>query len=165
MWASMAGMRITPTTLKKPLPRDFDLSYDVIAAKDYRWGARGLSVRLTKAAAAGAGESSLNVRIRPGFSGRDGELVIEGQFPGAPDYLGGSKYVGAPGFSNDLAINRTTVTLKKRGDVLQVFVGATKVAEYAKGVPATLQFDSLYFDLGSTAEEKMFLGNIKITKF
>jgi hypothetical protein len=158
-WASMAGMRITPTTLKTPLPRDFDLSYDVVAAKDYRWGARGLSVRLTKAG------SSLNVRIRPGFGGRDGEVVIEGVFPGAPDYLGGSKFVGAPGFSNDLAINRTTVTLKKRGDVLQVFVGTTKVAEYPKGVPAALQFDSLYFDLGSSAEEKMFLSNIKITKF
>jgi len=153
----MAGMRITPTALKTPLPRDFDLSYDVVAAKDYRWGARGLSMRLSKAA------SSLNVRIRPGFGGRDGELVIEGTFPGAPDYLGGSKFVGAPGFSNDLAINRTTVTLKKRGDVLQVFVGATKVAEYPKGVPAALQFDSLYFDLGSAAEEKMFLSNIKIT--
>ena len=158
-WASMAGMRITPTTLKTPLPRDFDLSYDVVAAKDYRWGARGLSVRLTKAG------SSLNVRIRPGFGGRDGEVVIEGVFPGAPDYLGGSKFVGAPGFSNDLAINRTTVTLKKRGDVLQVFVGTTKVADYPKGIPAALQFDSLYFDLGSSAEEKMFLSNIKITKF
>ena len=158
----MAGMRITPTGLKTPLPRDFDLSYDVIAAKDYRWGARGLTVRLSKAGA--AGESSLNVRIRPGFGGRDGELVIEGTFPGAPAYLGGSKFVAAPGFSNDLAINRVTVTLKKRGDVLQVFVGTTKVADYEKGIPAALQFDSLYFDLGSSAEEKMFLSNIKITK-
>ena len=89
---------------------------------------------------------------------------LEGQFPGAPDYLGGSKYAGAPGFSNDLAINRTTVTIKKRGDLLQVFVGTTKVAEYAKGVPAAMQFDSLYFELGSSADEKMFLGNIRITK-
>ena len=157
-WASMAGFRITPTGLKTPLPSDFDLSYDVVAAKDYRWGARGLSVRLSKAG------SSLNVRIRPGYGGREGEVVIEGQFPGAPDYLGGSKYAGAPGFSNDLAINRTTVTIKKRGDLLQVFVGTTKVAEYAKGVPAALQFDSLYFELASSADEKMFLGNIRITK-
>jgi hypothetical protein len=76
-WASMAGMHITPTGLKTPLPRDFDLSYDVVAAKDYRWGARGLTMRLSKAPAAGAGESFLNLRIRPGFSGREGELVIE----------------------------------------------------------------------------------------
>ena len=39
--------------LKTPLPRDFDLSYDVVAAKDYRWGARGLTMRLSKAPAAG----------------------------------------------------------------------------------------------------------------
>ena len=163
-WASMAGMHITPTGLKTPLPRDFDLSYDVVAAKDYRWGARGLTLRLSKAPAAGAGESFLNVRIRPGFGGREGEVVIEGQFPGAPGYLGGSKYVGAPGFSNDLAINRVTVTIKKRGDLLQVFVGTTKVAEYEKGVPAALQFDALYFELSSAPEEKMFLGNIRIAK-
>jgi hypothetical protein len=162
-WASMAGFTITPTGLKKPLPPDFDLSYDVIAAKDYRWGARALSVRLAKAGVAGAGESFLDVRIRPGFSGRQGEVYIEGKFPGAPGYMDGSKYVGAPGFSNDLAINRVTVTIKKRGDLLQVFCGTTKVAEFEKGVPAALQFDSLSFDLGSTAEEKMFLSNIKIT--
>jgi hypothetical protein len=160
----MAGMHITPTGLKTPLPRDFDLSYDVIAAKDYRWGARGLTMRLSKAPAAGAGESFLNLRIRPGFSGREGELVIEGQFPGAPAYMGGSKFVAAPGFSNDLAINRVTVTIKKRGDLLQVFVGTTKVAEYEKGVPAALQFDSLYFELSSAPEEKMFLGNVRIVK-
>ena len=163
-WASMAGMHITPTGLKTPLPRDFDLSYDVVAAKDYRWGARGLTMRLSKAPAAGAGESFLNLRIRPGFSGREGELVIEGQFPGAPAYLGGSKFVAAPGFSNDLAINRVTVTIKKRGDLLQVFVGTTKVAEYEKGIPAALQFDALYFELSSAPEEKMFLGNVRIVK-
>ena len=163
-WVSMAGMHITPTGLKTPLPRDFDLSYDVVAAKDYRWGARGLTMRLSKAPAAGAGESFLNLRIRPGFSGREGELVIEGQFPGAPAFLGGSKFVAAPGFSNDLAINRVTVTIKKRGDLLQVFVGTTKVAEYEKGVPAALQFDALYFELSSAPEEKMFLGNVRIVK-
>ena len=101
-WASMGGMRITPTGLKTPLPRDFEVSYDVIAAQNYRWGARGLTLKLSKAPAAGAGESFFSLRIRPGFGGREGEVVIEGQFPGAPGYLSGSKFVGAPGFSNDL---------------------------------------------------------------
>ena len=155
-WASMAGMRITPTTLKTPLPRDFDLSYDVVAAKDYRWGARGLSVRLTKAG------SSLNVRIRPGFGGRDGEVVIEGQFPGTQGYLSGTKYAAAPGFSNNAANNRVTVTLKKKGDLLQVFVGHIKVAEYEKGVPADLQFDALLFDLSGPPDDRMFISNIRI---
>jgi hypothetical protein len=47
---------------------------------------------------------------------------------------------------------------------MQLFVGTIKVAEYEQGVPAALQFDSLYFELSSSAEEKMFLGNTKITK-
>ena len=164
-WASMGGMRITPTGMKTPLPRDFEVSYDVVAAQNYRWGARGLTLKLSKTPAAGAGESFLSVRIRPGFGGREGEVVIEGQFPGAPAYLSGTKWVGAPGFSNDLAINRVTVTIKKKGDLLQVFVGQTKVAEYEKGIPAGLQFDAMSFDLtGTSAEDKMFVGNIRIVK-
>jgi len=164
-WAPMGGMRSTPTSLKTPLPRDFELSYDIVAPQNYRWGARGLTLRLSRASAAGAGESFLSLRVRPGFGGREGEVVIEGQFPGAPGYLSGSKWGGAPGFSNDLAINRVTVTIKKKGDLLQVFIGTAKVAEYEKGVPAGLQFDAMYFDLtGTSAEDKMFVGNIRIVK-
>src|SRR4029078_5459103 len=79
-WASMSGMRVTPTRLKTPLPRDFEVSYDMMAAQDYTWGARGLTFKLSKA---GAGaESFLSLRIRPGFGGREGEVVVEAQFPG-----------------------------------------------------------------------------------
>ena len=80
--------------------------------------------------------------------------------------MNGSKWVGAPGFSNNAAINRVTVTLKKKGDLLQVFVGQTKVAEYEKGIPPGVQFDAMSFDLqGNTAfaDERMFIGNIRIT--
>ena len=132
-WAAMGGMQISPAAMKTPLPRDFEVSYDVVAAQNYRWGARGLTFKLSKTAGPA---SSLSVRIRPGFDGRDGEVAIEGQFPGAQGYLSGTKYAGAPGFSNNAANNRVTVTLKKKGDLLQVFVGQTKVAEYEKGIPA-----------------------------
>ena len=103
------------------------------------------------------------MKIRPGFDGREGEVEIEGQFPGAPDYMNGTKWVRAPGFSNNAVNNRVTVTLKKKGDLLQVFVGQTKVAEYEKGIPAGLQFDAMSFDLcGNSADERMFIGNIRI---
>ena len=73
--------------------------------------------------------------------------------------------MGAPGFSNDAVNNRVTVTLKKKGDLLQVFIGQTKVAEYEKGIPAGLQFDAMSFDLtGTSADDKMFIGNIRIAK-
>jgi hypothetical protein len=161
-WASMAGMQIKPTGLKTPLPRDFELSYDVVAAQNYRWGAKGLTFKLSRTA--GTTTSFLAVKIRPGFDGRQGEVEIEGQFPGAPEgYMSRSKWVGAPGFSNNAAINRVTVTLKKKGDLLQVFVDQTKVAEYEKGIPPGVQFDAMVFDLGgNTADERMFIGNIRI---
>jgi len=161
-WASMGGMEVTPTGMKTPLPRDFELSYDVVAAQNYRWGARGLTFKLSRTQA-GTGTSFLSVRVRPGYDGKDGETAIEGQFPGAQGYMSGTKWVGAPGFSNNAVNNRVTVTLKKKGDLLQVFIGRTKVAEYEKGIPAGLQFDALSFDLtGTSPEDRMFIGNIRI---
>jgi hypothetical protein len=160
-WAAMAGMVIKPTGLKTPLPRDFEMSYDVVAAQGYRWGARGLILKLSKTV--GTTTSFLSTKIRPGFDGRQGEVEIEGQFPGAPaGYMDRSKWVGAPGFSNNAANNRVTVTIKKRGDLLQVFVGQTMVSEYEKGIPPGVQFDALSFELSGAPEDRMFIGNITI---
>jgi hypothetical protein len=162
-WASISGFQLTATGMKTPLPRDFELSYDVVAAQNYTWGAHGMTFKLSRAPAAGKGESFLSLRIRPGFGGKEGEVVIEGQFPGVQGYLSGSKWVGAPGFSNDAVNNRVTVTLRKKGDLLQVFIGKTKVAEYEKGIPPGLQFDAMSFQLGGvSATDKMFIGNIRI---
>ncbi len=162
-WASMSGMHLSPTQMKTPLPADFEVSYDVVAAQNYTWGAHGMTFRLSRTA--GGRESFLSVRIRPGFGGREGELIIEGQFPGAQGYMSGTKYAGAPGFSNDAVNNRVTVRLAKKGDLLQVFIGQTKVAEYEKGVPPGVQFDAMSFDLsGTAANDRMFIGNIRIAK-
>ena len=160
-WAAMAGMVIKPTGLKTPLPRDFEMSYDVVAAQGYRWGARGLILKLSKTV--GTTTSFLSTKIRPGFDGRQGEVEIEGQFPGAPaGYMDRSKWVGAPGFSNNAENNRVTVTIKKKGDLLQVFVGKTMVSEYEKGIPPGVQFDAMSFELSGAPEDRMFIGNITI---
>ena len=163
-WASMSGFRVTPTGMKTPLPRDFEVSYDVVAAQNYTWGAHGMTFKLSGKPAAGTGESFLSLRIRPGVSGKEGEVVIEAEFPGVQGYLSGSKWVGAPGFSNDAVNNRVTVTLRKQGELLQVFIGKTKVAEYEKAIPTGLQFDAMSFELSSvSANDKMFISNIRIT--
>jgi hypothetical protein len=162
-WASMSGFELTPTGMTTPLPRDFEVSYDVVAAQNYTWGAHGMTFKLSGKSAAGKGESFLSLRIRPGFSGKEGEVVIEGQFPGAQGYMSGSKWVGAPGFSNDAVNNRVTVRIRKKGELLQVFIGQTRIAEYEKGIPAGLQFDSMSFQLGGvSANDKMYIGNIRI---
>lgn len=157
-WASVGGTELTATGMKTPLPRDFQVSYDVVAPQNYQWGARGLTFKLSKTAAPAA---SLSVRIRPGFDGRQGEVSIEGLFPGAEGFLSGTKYAVAPGFSNNAVHNRVTVTLKKKGELLQVLIGEAKVAEYEKGIPAGLQFDALSID-GATPAVRMFIGNIRI---
>ena len=161
-WASMSNTVLTATGLK-PLPSDFELSYDVIAAQNYTWGAHGMIFKLSRTLA-GKGESFVTLKIRPGFGTRAGEVVIEGQFPGAPGYMSGSKWVGAPGFSNTDVNNRATVTLKKKGETLQVFIGKAKVADYEKAIPAGLQFDAMSFELtGVLPADKMFIGNVRIT--
>jgi hypothetical protein len=158
-WAAMGGMQISPAVMKAPVPRDFEVSYDVVAAQNYRWGARGLTFKLSRTAGPA---SFLSVRIRPGFDGREGEVVVEGQFPSTQGYLSGTKYAAAPGFSNNAVNNRVTVTLRKKGDLLQVFVGQSKVAEYEKGIPANLQFDAMMFDLSGPPADRMFISNIRI---
>jgi hypothetical protein len=158
---------VSPTGLKTPLPSDFELSYDVVAAQNYTWGAHAMVFKLSRTAAAGKGESFLSVRVRPSFAaGRDGEVQVEGQFPGATEGpMSRSQYAKAPGFSNEAVNNRITVTLKKKGELLQVFIGKTKVAEYEKAVPAALQFDAMSFELtGVSANDKMFISNIRIAK-
>jgi len=165
-WASMSNVRVSPTALKTPLPSDFELSYDVVAAQNYTWGAHAMIFKLSRTATAGKGESFLSVKMRPSFAaGREGELEVDGQFPGTEGYLSRSQYAKAPGFSNDAVNNRVTVTLKKKGELLQVFIGKTKVAEYEKAIPAALQFDGLSFELtGVSANDKMFISNIRIGK-
>jgi hypothetical protein len=164
-WASMSNIVLTAPPIKTPLPTDFELSYDVVAGQNYTWGAHAMVFKLSRAAAAGKGEF-LEVRIRPSFAaGRDGELQIDGKFPGAEGYLSGPMYAKALGFSNDRVHNRVTVTLKKKGELLQVFIGKTKVAEYEKAIPAALQFNGMSFELtGVSAADKMFISNIRIAK-
>jgi hypothetical protein len=155
--------------MKMPLPADFELSYDVVAARNYRWGARGLEMKLSRTPASPTGrESYLSVRIRPGFDGRQGETRIEAEFPSVQGYMGGVKFAAAPGFSNDKPANRIAVTIRKKGDLLQVLVGDIKVIEYDKGVPPGVMFNAMSFDLTGTSPdetEKMFIGNIRIAKY
>ncbi|GAA4419989.1 hypothetical protein GCM10023187_54870 [Nibrella viscosa] len=60
-----------------------------------------LEFRLSKEKSPGNAESFLMVRARPGFSGRDGEVEIEAKFPSPPGYMNSTKWVPAPGFSNN----------------------------------------------------------------
>lgn len=159
-WVVMAGeARLTPKQLKIPLPGDFTLSYELVAAQNFTWGAKGLTLELGNAG------SSFSLRLRPGFDGRDGEAAIESRFPAG--YESGTKWVAATGFSNNKLHNRITVSIRKAGESLQVFIDANKIADYGKALPAGLRFDTMsFFVMGSPSEQKdkFYLGNIRIGK-
>ena len=165
-WAVMAGdAKLTPKLLKTPLPQDFTLSYELVAVKDFTWGAKGFVVQLANEKPAGNALSYLRLKLRPGFDGRDGEATIESQLPAG--YLSGSKYVPATGFSNNKANNRISVSIRKTGETLQVFIDKNKIAEYEKAIPSGLLFNAVsFFVPGSAAElkDKFFVTNIRIAK-
>jgi hypothetical protein len=165
-WAQMQGHYISATLLKKPIPQDFTLSYDLIAAQNFTWGAKGLTLQLAKETSPGNAESYLKLKLRPGFDGADGQATLETSFPYPPGYANESKWYPAPGFSNNKKNNRITVTIKKMGETLRVFLDKNKIAEYEKAIPAAHLFNALSFDCnGNSAEnDRFYISNIKITK-
>ncbi|MEO6539396.1 MAG: hypothetical protein ABIN74_00340, partial [Ferruginibacter sp.] len=165
-WAVLSDHTLTPDQLKKPLPQNFTLSYDLVAAQNFTWGAKGLTFQLSKETALGNAESYLKLKLRPGFDGKDGEATIETKFSSPPGYSNGTKWFVANGFSNNKKNNRITVTIKKTEENLLVFIDKTKIAEYEKAIPAALLFNAMsFFVSGNSAEQdKMYISNIKITK-
>lgn len=165
-WVELKGHYINASQLKKPLPQNFTLSYELAVPQNFTWGANGLALQLSKETSPGNAESYLNLRIRPGFDGSDGEARIETKFTSPPGYLNGTKYAVAPGFSNNKKYNRITITVKKKEELLQIFIDNRKIAEYEKAIPAGLLFNALSFSHGGGDGEtaKFYISNIKISK-
>jgi hypothetical protein len=165
-WVELRGHYINAALLKKTLPQNFTFSYDLVASQNFTWGAKGLTMQLSKETSPGNAESYLKLKLRPGFDGRDGEAELETKFPAPPGYSNGTKWYIANGFSNNKKNNRITVTIKKMDEKLQVFIDKTKIAEYEKAIPAAHLFNALSFDCGGNSAEndKYFISNIKITK-
>ncbi len=165
-WVKLRGHYIKASLLKKTLPQNFTLTYDIAVPQNFTWGAKGLTMLLSYETTLGNTESFLNLRLRPGFDGRDGEVVLETKFPSPPGYSNGTKWYVASGFSNNKKINRITVTIKKTEEKLQVFIDKIKIAEYDKAIPAAHLFNALSFDCnGNSAEnDTYYISNIKIAK-
>ncbi len=166
-WVQIKGNEdLIPSQLKKPLPQNFTLSYDLIAPQNFTWGGKRLAFQLSKETSPGNAESFLNIGIRPGFDGSNGEAVIETKFTSPPGYLTGTKWEVVPGFSNNKKNNRITVTIKKMDETLQIFIDKNKIAEYEKAIPSALLFNAMSFThVSSDGEtEKYFISNIRITK-
>jgi len=166
-WVEIKGnSAFIPSQLKKPFPQNFTLSYDLIAPQNFTWGGKGLAFQISKETSPGNAESFINLRLRPGSDGGNGEAVIETKFTSPPGYLTGTKWEVAPGFSNNKKNNRITVTIKKTNETLQIFIDKNKIADYEKAIPSALLFNAMSFTHGrsDSETEKYFISNIKITK-
>ncbi|WP_462220814.1 hypothetical protein, partial [Ferruginibacter sp.] len=165
-WVELRGHYINATVLKKPLPQNFTLTYDIAVSQNFTWGAKGLTMQLSKETSPGNAESFIKLKLRPGSNGSDGEATLETKFPFPPGYSNSTKWYVAKGFSNNKKDNRITVTIKKTAERLQVFIDKTKIAEYEKAIPAAHLFNALSFDCsGNSAEnDKFYISNIKIVK-
>ena len=164
-WVLITSNTLTPNQLKKPLPQNFTLSYDLVASQNFTWGAKGLTFQLSKETSPGNAKSYVKLKLRPGYDGKDGEATLETKFPSPPGYSNETKWLVASGFSNNKKNNRITVTIKKTGEMLQVFIDKTKIADYVKAIPNALLFNAMSFSSGNSGEnDKFYISNIKITK-
>jgi len=163
-WAVVAGNALIPNNLSRPLPQNFTLSYDVMVPENFTWGGKGLVLLLSKEKSAGIAEAFISVKLRPGSGGSDGEATVETKFPSG--YADGTKWYVATGFSNNKKINRIHVAIKKSGEVLQLRIDDKMIAEYPKGIPATMLFNALSFEMSNSngETEKYYISNIQITK-
>jgi len=164
-WLELKGHNgLIPNDLKKPLPQNFTLSYDVAVPKDFTWGGKGLEMFIAKEKTAGNMEYFIRFRIRPGYGGRGGGAELETKFPAA--YTSGTKYYELAGFSNDKNINRITVIIKKKAEILELYMDKKLIASFNNAMPADMLFNAVsFFHSRSDSEtEKYFISNIKITK-
>jgi hypothetical protein len=164
-WVEMKG-HFMGWSMKKPLPADFTLTYDVVASKNFTWGAKGLTMQLSRETSPGNAESYLKVKLRPGYDGKEGETTVETKFPFPPGYSNFTKWLAAPGFSNNKSTNRVTVTIKKKEEKLLVYIDEKLIGEYEKAIPGAHLFNAITFDCGGNTSDndKYFISNIKIVK-
>jgi hypothetical protein len=164
-WATTTGHVLTLGQLKTPLPADFTVTYDLVAAANYTWGARGMTFSLSKGPASGGTGTFVSLKLRPGSGSGDGEAVLEARLPGPPGYLSGSKYFTVPGFSSKTQ-STVAVMLVKQGERLQVFLNKVKVFESDKAIPTGFVFDQVSLQQGGTfdANSRMYISNVSILK-
>lgn len=163
-WVEIKGNEaLVPVQLKKPLPQNFILSFDVAVPQNFTWGGKSLAFTLSRQKADQSDEAFISLIMRPSFDSRAGSARIETKLP--EGYTKGSSF-DAPGFGNSKKINRITVTFKKMDETLQIFIDKSKVADYDKAIPSSLLFNAMSFTHGrsDSETEKYFIRNIKITK-
>ena len=158
-WLEVKGhSELVSNNLKKPLPADFEVSFDVVAPEKFTWGGKRLRFALAK------DKESFEVGIRPGFDGRSGDVWINNTLAGAKGVY--NKFYEATGFSNNLPLNSASITIRKKGESIEIKINGKTIDVFPNAVPASTVFNWIWFShSNSDAEsEKYFISNFKITK-
>ncbi len=163
-WIQLNGHNFHTTGFNKQLPQNFTLSFDVCVKKAFHWGTPGLEFNLVNKTGLNTYSNNIMVKLRPGFDGREG--WVSGSIKTSATTLNYIKETPVQGFSNDKEINRTSVTIRKKGSQLQIFIGNAKIYDAADAVSAGFTFNHFYFteyNQGWPVEE-YYVTNIKIKK-
>ena len=136
-WAVMAGDHnlLTPRELTKPLPQDFTVSYELVAARNFTSGARGLTFQLAREISGQrrllhTTETASRVRW-PGRRGRYRNELSRRLRGGTP--VGAGRRV----LERQDAQPDSGLCHEDGPDELQVYIDGAKIAEYEKGVLRT----------------------------
>lgn len=165
-WLEFIGHSpVTPQRINYPLPQNFELSFDLAVPKDIPWGAKAFVLYLGTAKNYVENGACINLRIRAGYAGRPGETSLECKF-GSSYPVNVKPYYEATGFSNDKEINKVTIRLKKKGELLEYFIDKNKIADIPKAIPPGILFNWLQLSHSSSDadNQKYYISNIKITK-
>lgn len=163
-WARLNGNIFQVSKLNKILPQNFTASFELFVRKGFHWGTPAIEFYIAgKKKYEDNYENYIMAKVRPGFDERDGWATVniktqtKSFFPGE---------VAVPGFSNNKAINRTTVTINKIGGQVTVHIGNTKVFDEVNAALENVLLDHIYFkEYNQNWDvEDYYITNIKITK-
>ena len=153
-WALGVDGRLTADAeeLKRPVPGDFEVSYNVVAAQNYRWGAKSLTFKLSNTA---GGRVILRVRFVPVSTAGKARSTIKGQFPGAPGLLERNEVGGRAGIFEQCGEQPCDRDAQEEGGPAAGARRPDESRRVRKGIPPGLQFDAMSFDLWQPAVQRM----------
>lgn len=118
-WLTLKGNTAWPVT-NLQLKDNFAFSCEVAVPKGFAWGAKRLEIIF------GKDKASFIVGMRPGFDGRPGFLyAYAGDFGSSiivPGSLSKVTEVPINGFSNDIALSRFQLDIRKKGRTLEILM-------------------------------------------
>ena len=161
-WAVIKGQQLEQKE-KINLPANFIFTCDIAVPKGYTWGAKRLVIRF------GTDKASFLVSMRPGYDGNPGFLYA------GPDDFGSSilqqgstakaSEIPIPGFSNNMPINKYQLQVRKKGQLLELWVNQKQVFSNTNAFTEnniSIRGIGFSHSRSDSDYEKYFIDNIKI---